>query len=178
MHPLLLIIYYSLRRCAGLPPQIKHCYSPDGCAVHQNVFLIAWIFLAVTECGSKLRRRVRHGRCAGDVQVLTSFCQKACLAWCSSSASFLMCVRHVCVHKPGDALHKKGVLHCISLRFLGLHQPRQEACPWGSWEVKAGPQCHWPIFSFTGGDMSALWPFGLTGGVRCLIPGRYLAYTG
>lgn len=29
-HPLLLIIYYSLRECANPPLQIRHCYSPGG----------------------------------------------------------------------------------------------------------------------------------------------------
>lgn len=53
-HPLLLIIYYSLRQRAGLPPQIKHCYSPDRAVkCTKNSILIAWISRAVTVFGSK-----------------------------------------------------------------------------------------------------------------------------
>lgn len=108
-------------------------FSRQGCVAHKNGILIAWIFLAVTVFGSKLQRRVRHEgelfRCCCS-QV---FCQVACLAGNSDTASFLVCVHHMYMcNRPGVALHKKRVLHCISLIFQTLHQPWQEACPWGT----------------------------------------------
>lgn len=117
-------------------------FSRQGCEVHQkqhfnSVNVPSCHCIWVNVMALCYTRR-------GNIQVLVSFCQIACLAPFSVMLSYILCVS-LWEQKSAVRLHKEWILHGISLIIQALDQFWEEACQCGSWEVKAGVRWHQPM---------------------------------